>query len=105
MAEQRMFAGTTPPGETPWQQYHNGSGVFVIVDTSAARFKATPAYVISIGGYQSHWSTTGGSAVYKATRNGFWVFLRWADGGRMSPASIATYGWHVNWIGLEYMEE
>ena len=100
MSEQRMFGGRTPFGETSWQQYHGGKGVFVDVDTSSAQFKAIPSYTISIGGYQSHWATTGGSAVYGATPSGFRVYLRWADGGPMSLSSIAAYGWHVNWIGI-----
>jgi len=36
--------GSTPVGNTAWQQYHDGEGVFVDVDTSSAGFTTTPIY-------------------------------------------------------------
>ena len=98
---QRIFAGQTPPGATKWQQYPNNTGVFVDVDTSAAKFASTPIYVASIGGRQSHWDTTGASSVYKPKPTGFQIYIRWRDGKPMTLDQIEGFAWHINWIGVE----
>jgi len=101
MANIRIGAGFTPAGNTNWQQYTGGRGVYVDVDTSAAGFKTTPSYVASIGGASHHWSTTGGSAIYAATATGFRIYVRWADGNLLTPAEANGHQWHINWIGIE----
>jgi hypothetical protein len=98
---QRIFAGQTPPGATKWQQYSSGNGVFVDVDTSAAKFTTTPIYVASLGGRTSHWDTTGGSSIYKPTPTGFQIYIRWRENKPMTPVQIGGFAWHVNWIGVE----
>ena len=106
MATQRIASGQTPPGSTAWQVY-SPTGIFVDVNTTAAKFSSVPAYVTSIGGKGSHWSTTGGSSVYGKplgtypTATGFTVYVRWIDGSPLTPATANANGWHINWIGME----
>jgi hypothetical protein len=95
-----MARGSTPVGNTAWQQYPGGEGVFVDVDTSSARFTTTPIYITSIGGATSHWATTGATSIYTPTPTGFRVYVRWSSGGSLTPAIANEYGWHINWIAV-----
>lgn len=101
MASLRIGSGSTPAGNTAWQQYQGGRGVFVNVNTSAAGFKATPAYFTSIGGDSSHWATTGATSIYVPTPTGFQVYVRWSDNAPLTPATANSNKWHINWMGIE----
>ncbi len=92
--------GSTPVGNTAWQQYYDGEGVFVDVDTSSAGFNNTPIYITSIGGLGFHWATTGATSIYFPTPTGFRVFVRWSTGGALTPATANQSGWHINWIAV-----
>ena len=100
MASHRIASGSTNPDSTAWQVY-TGMGIYVDVDTSAANFDSVPAYITSIGGEGCHWSTTGASAVYLPTAKGFRVYIRWIDGGPLTPANAKKWKWRINWIGME----
>jgi hypothetical protein len=97
--------GSTPVGNTAWQQYPTGEGVFVDVDTSSAGFKTTPIYITSIGGTSSHWATTGATSIYAPTPTGFRVYVRWSSGGALTPAIANQYEWHINWIAVPAVPE
>jgi hypothetical protein len=101
MATTRIASGRTQPGSTAWQQYPNGAGVFVDINTTAARLTGTPVYVTSIGGNSHHWATTGATSVYLATATGFRVFVRWSDGNPLTPDTANGFQWHINWIAME----
>lgn len=101
MASLRIGSGSTPAGSTSWQQYPGGRGVFVDINTSAAGFTTTPVYITSIGGATSHWATTGASSIYLPTPTGFRVYVRWVDNSPLTPATANSYGWHINWIGVQ----
>lgn len=90
--------GSTPVGNTAWQQYPEG--IFVDVDTSSAGFKTTPIYITSLGGAGNHWRTTGATSIYLPTPTGFRVYVRWAIGGPLTPAVANQYQWHINWIAV-----
>jgi hypothetical protein len=92
--------GSTPVGNTAWQQYPGGEGIYVDVDTSSAGFTTTPIYITSIGGATSHWWTTGATSIYAPTPTGFRVYVRWATGGSLTPALANEYGWHINWVAV-----
>jgi hypothetical protein len=92
--------GSTPLGNTAWQQYPGGEGIFVDVDTSSAGFTSTPIYVTSIGGTSSHWWTTGATSIYSPTPTGFRVYVRWSTGGSLTPELANQLGWHINWIAV-----
>lgn len=98
--------GSTPVGNTAWQPYFvpgdatAGQGIFVDVDTSSAGFTTTPIYITSIGGNGGHWGTTGATSIYNPTPTGFRVYIRYPDGGSLTPAFANQYGWHINWIAI-----
>jgi hypothetical protein len=96
----RIAKGSTPVGNTAWQQYPNGGGVFVDVDTSSAGFTSTPVYITSIGGSGYHWAVTGASAIYYPTARGFRVYIRFPDGSALTPEFANQYNWHINWVGV-----
>jgi hypothetical protein len=95
-----MARGSTPVGNTAWQQYPDGEGVFVDVDTSSAGFTTTPIYITSLGGFTQHWGTTGATSIYQPTPTGFRVYIRWWSGGPLTPALANQNGWHINWIAV-----
>ena len=95
----QIAAGSTVPGATAWQIY-DASGIYVDVDTSAARFTRVPVYVTSLGGNAHHWATVGGSSVYQPTAGGFRVYVRFAAGHVLTPAYANSNAWIVHWIGV-----
>lgn len=96
---QRIASGRTMPGQG-WQPYY-GVGVYIDVNTSSAHFTGTPTYVSSVGGNGNQWALTGTSAIYSPTPTGFRIYVRWSDGRAMSPADAQTWGWYVNWVGVD----
>ena len=99
--------GSTPVGNTAWQPYSSspdnvfgGEGVFVDVDTSSAGFTTTPIYITSLAGTSYHWATTGATSIYDPTPTGFRVYIRFPNGGSLTPAVANQYGWHINWIAV-----
>jgi hypothetical protein len=106
MATHRIASGKTTPGQTAWQQYQGGNGIFVDVNTTAGNFSAAPVYITSIGGISSHWNTTGATSIYPTPpaadlRISFRVYVRWADGSPLTPAQANGFQWHINWVGME----
>jgi len=102
MATTRIASGRTTPGSTNWQPFVGGTtGIYVDVDTSAANLTGSPVYVTSIGGTSNQWSTTGASSVYIGTATGFRIYIRYADGGPITPATANGFQWHINWIAME----
>ena len=97
----KIAAGSTTPGSTGWQPYSGNTGIYLDVDTSAAKFNATPRYFVTMGGNSSHWSTTGATSIYNATPTGFRIYVRWSDGSSLTPAQANGFQWHVNWLGVE----
>lgn len=95
----QIAAGSTVPEATPWQVY-DATGIYVDVDTSAARFGHVPVYVTSLGGHAHHWETTGGGAVYQPTATGFRVYVRFASGAQLTPAYANSNAWVISWIGM-----
>jgi hypothetical protein len=102
----QIAKGSTPVGNTAWQQYTSvanafgGEGFFVDVDTSSAKFTTTPMYITSLGGTDSHWATTGATSIYAPTPTGFRVYIRFPNGGLLTPSVANQYGWHINWIAV-----
>lgn len=96
---QRIASGSTTPGQG-WVSYF-GVGLYIDVDTSSAHFTGTPIYTSSVGGVGGQWALTGTSAIYSPTATGFRIYIRWSDGRAMSVADAQTYGWHVNWVGVD----
>ena len=104
-------AGSTAKGQN-WQDYIDGNGimrgVYLDIDTSAAGFSDTPAYVSAIGGDAWHYATTGGSAIYNPTATTFRVYVRWSsnDVGPNPPnppdsVLAKKYNWYISWIGWQ----
>lgn len=92
----RIAAGRTTPGSTNWVQYST-NGIYVDVDTSSAGFTSTPYYFTSIGGTSSHWTATGATSIYSATRTGFRIYIC-ATG--ITAAQANSWQWHINWCGI-----
>ncbi|MDJ0841716.1 MAG: hypothetical protein QNK37_34755 [Acidobacteriota bacterium] len=99
----KIAGGKTPPGKTNWKQYQvpkktHEDGIYVDVDTSSAKFRDTPNYVISISGTSNHWLANGCSSIYDPTNAGFRVYLHLSD---VTPEYANKREWAVNWIGVE----
>ena len=100
MSTHRIATGRTAPGSTPWKVY-SPNGIYVDVDTSHGRFAGIPIYTTSLGGVSQHWTTTGATSIYLPTATGFRVYVRWADGAPLTPATANANHWHICWIGME----
>ncbi len=96
-----VCTGQTTPGDTDWVLYKSGKGIYVEVDTSSCGFNYMPLYITSLGGNSGHWSTTGATSIYSATKNKFRIYLRWAKGSYLDPAMANERGWHINWIAIK----
>ena len=100
----KIASGSTTPGATNWVAYGE-SGLYVDVDTSAAGFTQTPAYVTSIGGEAGHWEIVGSSSIYQPTATGFRVYIRRdrtsEPANALTPQIANTNKWHINWIAIE----
>ncbi len=95
-------SGSTNPSD--WKQVTGGRGIYVDVSIPATVFSASrplPVYITSIGGDNNHWATTGATSIYKATHTGFRIYVRWIDGGTLTPDFAQERGWHINWIGRQ----
>ncbi|MEU8104460.1 hypothetical protein AB0C18_12140 [Nonomuraea muscovyensis] len=98
---QRIASGRTVPGEG-WQLYVNNSpGLYIDIDTSAAHFTGDPIYTASVGGQAHQFELTGTNTVYQPTATGFRVYIRWSNGQPLTVEDAVTYGWYVNWIGVD----
>lgn len=100
MAHVHIGSGRTTPGSTAWVAYGT-TGIYLDVSTAGQHFASTPTYLTSIGGTTNHWSTTGATSIYLATPTGFRVYVRYIDGGAITPAQANAMQWHINWIGME----
>lgn len=100
MATARIASGRTTPGSTSWLAY-GSSGIYLDVDTSAAKLTVTPVYVTSLGGNSGNWSTAGATSIYLPTAIGFRVYVKWVDNAPLTPAQANAWQWHINWIAME----
>jgi hypothetical protein len=97
----QVASGSTPVGNTAWQQHSDGESIFLDVDTSSSGFENTPIYITSLGGNSGHWATTGATSIYDPTPKGFRVYVRhYSTGGVLTPAGANQLGWHINWIAV-----
>lgn len=71
------------------------------VNTTAAGFTKTPKYFTVLGGSSSQWATTGATSIYSPGSTGFRVYVRWSTGIELTPETANSYGWHIQWLGIE----
>ena len=76
-------------------------GIFIDVNTSAAKFKNTPHYLASLQGTSSMWDVSGINAVYDPTPEGFRIYLRWAGRNGLTKEKAIEFGWVIRWTGIE----
>lgn len=96
----KLGSGATPQGTTDWKPY-SGVGVYVDVNTTAAGFNKTPKYFTMLGGSSSQLATTGATSIYSPASTGFRVYVRWSNGIELTPETANSYGWHIQWLGIE----
>jgi hypothetical protein len=95
----RVCSGATPIDNTDWTPYSDaGTALTVIVDTSGCGFKSTPHFVTSLACNNICWMGVGGNSPYKASANGFQVFVNYGAG--ITPAAAKSNGWHIEWIAV-----
>jgi hypothetical protein len=97
-AAERIAGGSTQPGKG-WKYDAANKGVYLDVSTKSAGFHDTPVYVVSIGGTERQWETTGGCCVYHPTKESFRVWLRYTT-GPITAKEPEACGWYVSWIAF-----
>ena len=101
-----IASGETIRGQG-WENYPIGSsnadsrGVTIEVDTSSAKFDGTPRYFTSIGGRTHHWSLTGPTSIYAATKNSFRVYVRYSSGQNLNAQMAKAMEWYINWFAIQ----
>jgi RNA polymerase sigma factor (sigma-70 family) len=108
----KIVHGRTAPGEG-WQRYGTTGeeaalGIYIDVDTSAAKFKSVPTYITSLGGDNGHWAVTGVTSIYPRTdkdgkplplETGFRIYLHFPpDPDFVAAAHECKKKWHINWV-------
>jgi hypothetical protein len=95
----RICSGSTPIGNTNWQNY-NGQ-VTVVVDISGCGFTSKATYFPVLAGTSAHWTTTGGSTPYLTSTplTSFQIYVNIGSAG-VSPAAANTDNWHIEWIAI-----
>ncbi len=94
-----VFQTTSPESWEPWKQGAT-NGIKVDVTFPKAEFHKVPMIFLSLDGTNSHWALTGTSSLYNVTKDGFSVFIRWADGKELTPDIAKSLRWRVNWIAF-----
>jgi hypothetical protein len=103
--------GRTAPGEG-WQPYpaDETKGIYIDVDTSAAKFKSPPVYITSLGGETCNWEVRGVSAIYARVdadnkplplESGFRIYLRFPTTNpdfNLAEFQEAQKRWYINWV-------
>ncbi|MDZ8108775.1 MAG: RICIN domain-containing protein [Nostoc sp. DedQUE12a] len=105
----KIVSGSTTPGATKWEK-SGDDGIYVTIDTSAAKFTKTPIYVTSLVGprSQEQWGITGASSVYEPTTTSFFVAVRWDKDFKteiLTPEIANSKKWYINWIAIEPAQE
>jgi RNA polymerase sigma factor (sigma-70 family) len=109
--QSKIAYGRTAPGEG-WQPYavDETKGIYIDVDTSAAKFKSPPVYITSLGGEACHWEVTGVSAIYAREdadkkplplESGFRIYLRFPTANpdyNLAEFQEAQKRWYINWV-------
>ena len=104
-----VCSGKTESGNTNWQPYIGGAtgsyaggdkGIYLDVDTSSCGLNFTPNYMTSITGSTTHWETTGATSIYKASPNGFRVYVRYDDLRPLTPSLANSRNFAINWVAL-----
>jgi hypothetical protein len=90
-------AGTTPLGNTSWQNISREDAVFVAIDTSAAGFAAAPVYVVQLSCDHGCWSGHLRQGVYAASASGFKLYIHKPG----VTAAAARSDWQVSWLGTD----
>ena len=94
-------SGSTPLGNTNWQQYElgkNDQGIFIDIDTSAAAFTETPKYFTALRGEGDLSQVKGVHAIYNASPTGFRIYLYRPD--QLTPEFANQHNWHIQWLGM-----
>ncbi len=98
----KVYSGRTKSDE--WKAVSNGCGIYIKVDTTSAGFdtsRPVPVYLTSLVGDNNIWATTGATSIYKPTHTGFRVYIRWIDGGPLTPEFAEGLNWHITWLGRQ----
>ncbi|CAF0807628.1 unnamed protein product [Adineta ricciae] len=77
-------------------------GITMTINTTICSFTSTPLYFSSMTGITNHWITTGYTAIYYASQNGFTVYARavYNLNSTQLLAAAQQYQWSINWCGI-----
>jgi len=100
LADTGKTAGRTASGATGWKSVpHTKNVIYADVPTTSSGFTATPRYISSIHGGANHWKVTGAHAIYKATKDGFRVYIVYPVA--LTPAFAELNQWTIAYVGSE----
>ena len=87
-------------------------GIFIDIDTSAAKFKGVPQYITSLEGKSGLWEVAGINAIYNPSATRFRVYLKFADPAKkqdptdeLSREYAQRHEWVIRWTGIELRDE
>lgn len=94
----KIASGTS----SAWQDYANGTGIFMTVDYSSAGFTTTPQIFTSMGGYTTHWMFVGTSSIYSPSNTKFTIYINQnnINLGMTLLSFVQTNGHFLNWVAI-----
>jgi len=93
---EKVCAGTTGRSNSIWHNYAS-SGIYMDVDISRCGYVRVPTITTAIEGTSSHWTARGTSSIYRATPNGFRIYIH--QGG-LRIGNAKTFKYNVEWIAV-----
>ena len=80
-------------------------GIYIDVDISSCGFVRIPTVTTTLEGDSEHHSVTGITSLYRATRLGFRLFIRYPEAGS-GPSWLRDVAirniWNVEWVAVGY---
>ena len=99
--ENHLCCGSTNTDGTGWQNYSDGRGIYIDIDTSSCGFSSSPMYFTSLAGSTRHWTTIGITSIYQTAVSHFRVYLDFEGDSQTTVADADESNWHVQWCGVE----
>ena len=119
IGDMKVGQGVTSPSD--WVDYDitgagfDFDGIYVDVNTSACGFTETPHYLVTLESVDKgpragsgKWETSGYTAIYSATPEGFRVLARWTDGNlnrsnytrSLTAEQAERFGYVIRWTAI-----
>ena len=82
-----------------WKVYSGDDSLYMDIDTSKYNFSDNVRYFTSLQGNSGNWMATGYTSIYKSSKDGFRIYLRYNSGNALDAAK--NNGWKILWTAVD----